>query len=792
MILVYTNSFLSIWLFLLRLRIISGIVLIRYTGKKRRGLCMFGDNVGPYKRPVFGVKKRVLVSGATLMMLGMSVDVKADGVETESAMVVGTAGEMTDENGNREPKNWDWSTDASVAQTVMTTVDGAVNADGKVLPAGSSFVQLVDARIVNGYAIGLKIDNTNGQYQTGDTLSIPLYGEMVSASDQHKQTFNLVQATGVLQNDGATFARYEVTGGTLKITFTTTPIGEASSHLAITGSTSSPLPEAKIWAEKTGIAKITFGDATVQGTFEFKSRFQVDAPGVATQQLFTKSDQVSVGIYYQDDGYMNALLRGDADITAKIRETGAFATEDLIQLQHVQIEQGTVLSASSSAGYSTYYVVDKNAAGKYQATVISATVSQMNTESIDAQNFIEYAEGTSDEEIVRDLASVGRGAYTIHLNADGTYTMAYNMGNPYADWGVDNFGNQTFGEFLLSRDADGTLTATDLKALDDNIARAGGSNPSEGTGSHGHQFYIHFADNTAVNAVTSVLKTYNATGELLNTTKIARAATTPDVVDIKGQARLRVFHIDEAGHELATTEVKIANPGTPYETSAKEIEDYHLLRVTDNATGVYGKANETTSVVYVFVASPVDDPDYIFEEDVEEPDDPDVPLEDEPEVPTEPTVDEPNVPGQPGDTTPEDPMVDVPTPEVDTPQTETPEEDVITPNDNPTSPAVEPQIDTPTQNPEPELPVKDRVLVPTETPKSVVNRKVAPIITAQTPVVEPVTLEKVAEIASPTLVEKGAVELPKTAAERSGNTWLKWAGLSGMAFLGMLIIRRKK
>lgn len=451
-----------------------------------------------------------------------------------------------------------------------------------------------------------------------------------------------------------------------------------------------------------------------------------------------------------------------------------------------------MLSASLSAGYSTYYVVDKNTAGKYQATVISATVTQMNTKSIDAQNFIEYAEGTSDEEIVRDLASVGRGAYTIHLNADGTYTMAYNMGNPYADWGVDNFGDQTFGEFLLSRDADGTLTAADLKVLDDNIARAGRTNPSEGTGSHGHQFYIHFADNTVVNAVTSVLKTYNATGELLNTTKIARAATTPDVVDIKGQARLRVFHIEKGGHELAATEVKIANPGTPYETSAKEIEDYHLLRVTDNASGAYGKANETTSVVYVYVASPVDDPDYIFEEDVEEPEDPAVPLDDEPEVPGEPTVEEPNVPVQPRVAVSEDSMVDVPAPEVDTPQTETPDQDVITPIKNPTPSTVTPQIDTPTQTPEPELSVKDRVLVPTETPKSVVNREVAPIITAPTPAVETVTLNKATGIASPTLVEKVAVALPKTAAERSGNAWLKWVGISGVAFFGMLVIRRKK
>lgn len=76
MTLVYTNSFFRIWLFFFDLRIISEIVLIHNTGKMRRGLFMLGDNVGPYKRPVFGVKKRLLVSGATLMMLGMAPDVR--------------------------------------------------------------------------------------------------------------------------------------------------------------------------------------------------------------------------------------------------------------------------------------------------------------------------------------------------------------------------------------------------------------------------------------------------------------------------------------------------------------------------------------------------------------------------------------------------------------------------------------------------------------------------------------------------------------------------------------------
>lgn len=106
MTLVYTNSFFGIWLFFFDLRIISEIVLIHNTGKMRRGLFMLGDNVGPYKRPVFGVKKRLLVSGATLMMLGMAPDVRADDAEHMSTMVVGTANDASSENGARDPKNW--------------------------------------------------------------------------------------------------------------------------------------------------------------------------------------------------------------------------------------------------------------------------------------------------------------------------------------------------------------------------------------------------------------------------------------------------------------------------------------------------------------------------------------------------------------------------------------------------------------------------------------------------------------------------------------------------------------
>ena len=302
---------------------------------------------------------------------------------------------------------------------------------------------------------------------------------------------------------------------------------------------------------------------------------------------------MGVGSYYQDDGYMNALLRGDATKAAQIRENGQFATSDLVQIQQVKIASGTVLSVNSSSGYSTYYVVDKNKNGHYQATVISATTRQMNTEPTYAQTFVAVDAAASDAMIAHELARNGRGAYTTRLNDDGSYTLAYNMGNPYTEWGIENFHDGSFSTFLQQHQATGALTLADLQQLDANISRAGGDHPSEGTGSHGHQFYLRFADNTTVNAAVSILKTYDGNGDLLAVAAPVYAQTTPDVVDINGQARLKVFHVDEFGHEVAPTETTIANSGTAYATTAKSLPAYQMVRVTDNAHGHYGKANET-------------------------------------------------------------------------------------------------------------------------------------------------------------------------------------------------------
>ncbi|WP_134644392.1 hypothetical protein [Weissella cibaria] len=303
---------------------------------------------------------------------------------------------------------------------------------------------------------------------------ISLYGEMISDNVVNCQWYDLVRARGVLQHDQQTIGTYEVVGQTLRLTLQTTPIGRVDVHLTIAGSAAAPLPEAPIWAAKTGAARILFGQAEAVGHFAFTSRFQTDAPDIATQHIFTKSDQMGVGSYYQDDGYMNALLRGDATKAAQIRENGQFAINDLVQIQQVQIASGTVLSVNSSSGYLTYFVVDKNKNGHYQATVISATTRQMNTEPTYAQTFVAVDVAASDATIALELARNGRGAYTTQLNDDGSYTLAYNMGNRYTEWSIENFHNGSFSTFVQQHQATGALTLADFRRLDANISRAGG------------------------------------------------------------------------------------------------------------------------------------------------------------------------------------------------------------------------------------------------------------------------------------------------------------------------------
>ncbi|MCC6122119.1 hypothetical protein LA429_05110 [Weissella cibaria] len=168
--------------------------------------------------PKLGLKGPTVLLGVTMTVLGMMPVVRA--AEQDQTTMMATAGVAT-----RDPKNRDWSTDNLVAQTVTTTVSGAVNAAGTVLPAGTSFVQVADARIVNGFAVGITIDNTNGQYQAGDTITIPLYGEMISDNAVNRQRYDLVRANGVLQHDKQMIGSYEVVGQTLRLTLQVTPIG---------------------------------------------------------------------------------------------------------------------------------------------------------------------------------------------------------------------------------------------------------------------------------------------------------------------------------------------------------------------------------------------------------------------------------------------------------------------------------------------------------------------------------------------------------------------------------------
>ena len=92
--------------------------------------------------PKLGLKGPTVLLGVTMTVLGMMPVVRAAEQDKVTMMVAPNV--VT-----RDPKNWDWATDNLVAQTVTTTVSGAVNAAGTVLPAGTSFVQVADARIVN-------------------------------------------------------------------------------------------------------------------------------------------------------------------------------------------------------------------------------------------------------------------------------------------------------------------------------------------------------------------------------------------------------------------------------------------------------------------------------------------------------------------------------------------------------------------------------------------------------------------------------------------------------------------
>ena len=506
-------------------------------------------------------------------------------------------------------RTWDYANDDTVKQTVDATINGAVNANGQTVADGGDFTQTVSgsstARVVNGYSVTVSIDNTTGKYRNGDTIQIPIYGEMMSDNkDVASQRFDVVSATGTLMNGNNALGKYAVSNGVLSITLTSDLFGKSTSELTIVGSSASPIANTAIWFNKQGIATLYFGQTHVTGSLTFTVTPKATTSASTSQSLYTKSDSIGVQSFFQDNQYLDALYKGNV-ATATKDENGAY-NADLVQIQHVVINSGTVKAVTSDRTYANFFVpqVDKN--GVLSASSVSAAAITLVTK--DLQIAFEN-DGTDipvmESEVAKSLKKAGIGAYVIIKIDEKNYLIAYNIGNPYKDYSTEKLSgnsNNTFTNFLKSGNNQGNLTDADLSKLQGNIATATNNKMSVGAGSVVHIFDVLFADNGTKNSLSATLDTFDTNGNKLSAVSSITKETTPDSQNFNGQARLTVQYVDNYNHTLLSEKTEFAKPGTAYAESAPDIPGYKLDHNNGYAQGVYSAANTTNSVVFVYVA----------------------------------------------------------------------------------------------------------------------------------------------------------------------------------------------
>ncbi len=531
---------------------------------------------------------------------------------------------------------WDYATDADVQSTVDTTINGVVNSNGEVIANGGNFTQSDQwstARVDNGYSVTVTIHNESGKYRNGDTIRIPISGEMSSdVAGVAKQKFDVRETQGTLMNGNVALGTYTIADGYFSIKLTQDLFGESTSELTISGTSgSAPVASSAIWMNKKGFATITFGNAAIKGTLEFTVQPKATNGTSATQKLNTASDKIGVQSSFQDNNYLGALYSGDKK-SAKNDEEGSF-NQDIVQIQHVVIKQGTVRSVSLDHTYTSLYVpmIDEN--GNVVASAVSAADVTLNIGkeiqiNLDANDDDVTA---MESAIAKSLKNKGVGSYAIVQRKDGSYIVAYNIGNPYKDYSATNvLNNVEFTKFLKDGNNQGLLTDTQLNQLKTNIALASAGKNSVGIGAIAHIFNVNFASNNTLNEVISTLDTYDVNGNNLANWGDKDVTTTPDKQDYNGQARLVVSYLDDKDHALAPDDSSLAKSGTDYTTKPENIPGYTLSYVHGVTAGKYGPANETTSVIYYYKANPqavkynvIDDTDHknlvsnaLFEEGV--------------------------------------------------------------------------------------------------------------------------------------------------------------------------------
>ncbi|WP_270764419.1 mucin-binding protein [Weissella confusa] len=512
-----------------------------------------------------------------------------------------------DEN---ESRIWDYATDDAVRATVGAKINGALDESGKVIADGGDFTQSGSntARVVNGYSVTVSIDNTKGKYRNGDTIEIPIYGEMKSTKNGvASQKFDVVSSQGTLFNGTQAFGKYAISNGALRITLTTDLLGNSISDLKVAGSSDSPIANTAIWFNLTGTATINFGDSYVSGTLTFKAGDKpVDVVASTSQALHTKSDSVVVQSFFQDNQYLDALYKGNVS-TAMKEESGKYNT-DLVQMQDVTIE-GTVKAITSDRTYANFFVPKVNN-GIFNSSSVTAAAITLVTKDLQ----IEFeANGMSlptlESEVAKALKSAGIGAYAIVKINPNEYLLAYNIGNPYSDYSTEKLsGNsqENFTKVLKDGGNQGNLIDADLNNLQNNITAASNNKLSVGAGSISHLFNVLFADNSKVNSVSTKLDTYDTDGHKITPTYAVpdkSAKTTPDKQDFNGQARLQVEYVDERGNDLSDTIISFGNPGDDYPVNVMDIPGYYVDSFTGGQLkGKYGDANDTTTIVITYKA----------------------------------------------------------------------------------------------------------------------------------------------------------------------------------------------
>ncbi|CAK1227671.1 mucin-binding protein [Fructobacillus evanidus] len=264
------------------------------------------------------------------------------------------------------------------------------------------------------------------------------------------------------------------------------------------------------------------------------------------------ANTVNTGTTIQDSNYLNNMLESNGKTPGNTN----IPSGNLINIQRVQTS-GSSITNIFPDNYLGSHTLKISEDGKYVVSGDNSVDYNFSAGS-GITNLIQLPNNSTNDEIIVALNKAGKHSGVIIYNDNGTYTLAYNLGN------LTGEGAYTYHDLYTNDDAATVANqAQEIKRSSDLNDQLNQIISKLNVVNYEMQSGYEFSDSSIVNRLSGQSTLYSVNEDGTNSivsNSTFEASTTPSNARSEGQSKITVHYIDQQGKEISTQQYSYGYP----------------------------------------------------------------------------------------------------------------------------------------------------------------------------------------------------------------------------------------